>query len=81
MEQSTSADKDTPTISIIDITESASGEANISFEVSDDFIEMVKRERNIEEVSQETLSEYVNDLLSKCANKQDGYDYTKISID
>tara|TARA_A100001037_G_scaffold160116_1_gene144281 strand:+ start:12476 stop:12721 length:246 start_codon:yes stop_codon:yes gene_type:complete len=78
MEQSTSESKDVPSISIIDITESPNGEANISFEVSDDFIEMVRKEKNIEDVTQEILSEYVNDLLSKCANKTDGYDYTKL---
>ena len=77
MDESNLENKELPSISIIDITESSEGETNISFEVSDDFIEMVKKELNTDDVSQTDLSEYVNKLLTNCASKKDGFDYIK----
>lgn len=70
-----------PTISVIDISELPSGETNISFEVDDDFIDYVKKEKNIESVDDKTLSTFVHDLLKKCSNGIDGYDYEKINKD
>ena len=71
--------KEVPTISVVDITENEDGSANISFEVSDDFIEMVKKEQELEDVPQDVLSEYVQSLLTKCAEGKDGYDYEKLT--
>ena len=77
MEELPRDNKETPKIKVLNITELEDGSSDISFEVSDDFIEMVKLERNLEEVSQEILSEYVNELLTKCAEGKDGYNYEK----
>jgi hypothetical protein len=71
--------KEIPTISVVDITENEDGSANISFEVSDDFIEMVKKEKELKDVSQDVLSDYVQTLLTKCAEGDDGYDYEKLT--
>ena len=38
---------------------------------------MIKKEKNLEEVSQEALSEYVKELLAKCADGEDGYGFEK----
>ena len=77
MEKSQSDNKEVPSIRVLDITENEDGSSDVSFEVSDDFLELVKRERNIKEVSQEELTEYVNELLGKCAANEDGYGYEK----
>lgn len=77
MEELPQDNKEIPKIKVLDITEMEDGSSDISFEVSDDFIELVKKEKNIEEVSQEVLSEYVNELLTKCAVGEDGYGYEK----
>ena len=69
--------KETPIIKVLNIAELEDGASDITFEVSDDFIELVKREKNIEDVSQEVLSKYVNELLTKCADGEDGYSYEK----
>lgn len=66
-----------PLINVLDVTENEDGSAEITFDASDDFIEMVKKEKNLDEVSQEVLSEYVQELLSKCADGEDGYGYEK----
>ena len=71
--------KETPSIQVLDVTENEDGTASISFEVSDEFLELVKKEKNLEEVSQEVLSEYVNELLTKCAENEDGYSYEKLT--
>jgi len=71
--------KETPSIQVLDITENEDGTASISFEVSDEFLELVKKEKNLEEVPQEVLSEYVNELLTKCAENEDGYSYEKFT--
>ena len=63
----------------LDITENEDGTSSLSFEVSDEFIETIKQEKNMEEVSQEFLSEYVNELLVKCAENKDGYSYEKLT--
>jgi hypothetical protein len=69
--------KQLPLINILDVTENEDGSSNITFDASDDFIEMVKKEKNLEDVSQEILSEYVQELLTKCADEEDGYAYEK----
>jgi hypothetical protein len=69
--------KQLPLINILDVTENEDGSSNITFDASDDFIEMVKKEKNLEDVSQEILSEYVQELLTKCADGEDGYAYEK----
>jgi hypothetical protein len=71
--------KEVPTISVVDIVENEDGSSSLSFEVSDDFIEMIKKEQDLEEISQEALSEYVENLLTKCAEGKDGYDYEKLT--
>ena len=71
--------KEVPTISVVDIVENEDGSSSLSFEVSDDFIEMIKKEQDLEEISQEALSEYVENLLTKCAAGEDGYEYEKLT--
>ena len=48
------------------------------FEVNDAFLDMIKTEKNIDNVSQELLSSYVQELVTKCAKKEDDYSYEKI---
>tara|TARA_B100000676_G_C17676577_1_gene629208 strand:+ start:85 stop:333 length:249 start_codon:yes stop_codon:yes gene_type:complete len=68
-----------PHIQILDIAEDVDDKPNISFEVNDAFLSMIKKEKNIENVTQEELSEYVYELMKNCSNKTDGYDYEKIT--
>ena len=69
--------KQLPLLNVLDVTENKDGSAEIIFDASDDFIEMIRKEKDLEEVSQEVLSEYVQDLLTKCAEGKDGYGYEK----
>ena len=78
MDESQQDNNEVPTISVVDIVENEDGSSSLSFEVSDDFIEMIKKEQELEEVSQEVLSEYVEKLLTKCAAREDGYEYEKL---
>lgn len=74
-----SPNKPIPQIRITGIEKDKNGGDNISFEVDDDFLEYIKKEKNIKNVDQNTLSEFVNELLQKCATGVDGYDYTKLN--
>lgn len=68
-----------PHIEVIDInTGSDIEEPSLHFEVNDAFLDMIKEEKGIDRVSQEQLSSYVNDLITKCANQKDGYTYNKM---
>ena len=67
-----------PHIEVIDInTGSKEEKPSLHFEVNDAFLDMIKEEKGIDRVSQEQLSSYVNELITKCANKTDGYSYEK----
>ena len=69
----------TPHIQIIDINnEGTEKKPNVSFEVNDAFLDMIKKEKNIDLVSQEDLSDYVYELMKNCSNKKNGYDYEKL---
>jgi hypothetical protein len=76
-----STDKELPQIRITSIDADENGKPNLSFEVDDDFLEYIKKEKGIEEVSQQVLSEFVKNLLEKCSNEEDGYSYTKLNTD
>ena len=67
-----------PHIEVIDITKTEEGVPDMLFEVNDAFLEMVKTEKNIDNVSQELLSSYVQELVTKCAKKENDYSYEKI---
>ena len=69
----------TPHIQILDIADIGEDKPNISFEVNDAFLNMIKTEKNIESISQEELSEYVYELMKNCSNKTNGFDYEKIT--
>ena len=66
-----------PLINILNVAENEDGSTELTFDTSDAFIEMVKKEKGLDEVSQEALSEYVLELLTKCAAGHDGYGYEK----
>jgi len=69
----------TPHIKIIDMSTSDTGVAvNVSFEVNDAFLDMVKREEKVDKISQEFLSNYVYNLLENCSNEKNGYGYKTI---
>ena len=68
-----------PHIEVIDITKTDENIPDMLFEVNDAFLELVKKEKNIDNVSQELLSAYVHELIMKCANEQDDFSYEKIT--
>lgn len=68
-----------PHIEVIDVKKNSdTNETGLHFEVNDAFLNMIKEERGIDNISQEQLSSYVNDLITKCANQKDGYNYNKM---
>ena len=70
----------TPHIAIIDVEyNSDDSSPNISFEVNDAFLDMIRQEKKIEKISKELLSQYVYDLLENCANEKNDYSYKKSS--
>jgi hypothetical protein len=76
-----SVNKELPQIIITSVDVDESGQAQLSFEVDDELLEYIKKEKNIKDVDQKTLSEFVNNLLTKCASNEDGYEYTKLNSD
>mgnify|MGYP003969565709 CR=1 FL=1 len=68
----------TPHIEVIDITQTEAGVPDMLFEVNDAFLDMIKTERNIDNVSQELLSSYVQELVTNCSKGEDDYNYEKI---
>tara|TARA_A200000113_G_scaffold189750_1_gene177860 strand:- start:230 stop:484 length:255 start_codon:yes stop_codon:yes gene_type:complete len=69
----------TPHIEVIDIDKTNEEKGTqLHFEVNDAFLDMVKTEKNVKQVSQEMLSSYVQELVTKCASSKDGYTYEKI---
>lgn len=75
MEKSTSENK-TPHIKVLSVEPDENGKSELTFEVNDEFIDMVKKEKNVSNVSTEDLNQYVHELVMKCANNKDGYSYT-----
>ena len=75
MEEST--DIPLPKIKILGMKESLSRELDVDFEVTDDFIDMIKLDKNKEVISKEELGEYVKDILSKASLEQDGWSFKK----
>jgi hypothetical protein len=74
MEQSTSETK-TPHIKVLSVEPDKNGQSELTFEVNDEFIDMIKKEKNQSTISSSELNQYVHELVMKCANKKDGYDY------
>lgn len=74
MEQSTSENK-TPHIKVLSVEPDENGTSELTFEVNDEFINMVKKEKNLKELSPNVLNQYVHELVMKCANKEDDYSY------
>lgn len=68
----------TPHIEVIDITQTEDGTPDMLFEVNDAFLDMIKTEKHVESVSQELLSSYVQELVTKCAKSEGDYNYEKI---
>ena len=69
----------TPHIEVINIdkTNEELG-TQLHFEVNDAFLDMIKTEKNVKNVSQEMLSSYVHELVSNCATNKNGFNYKKI---
>ena len=67
-----------PHIEVIDITQTDAGVPDMLFEVNDAFLNMIKTEKNIDTVSQELLSTYVQELVINCAKNEAGHSYEKI---
>ena len=67
-----------PHIEVIDITPTEEGIPDILFEVNDAFLDMIKTEKNIDTISQELLSSYVQELVYNCANNKNDFSYEKI---
>ncbi len=78
MEQSTPENK-TPHIKVLSVEQDDDGKSELTFEVNDEFIDMVKKEKNVTEISESELNQYVHDLVMKCAKKEDGFDYETIT--
>lgn len=74
MEKLTSETK-TPHIKVLSVEPDENGQSELTFEVNDEFIDMIKKEKNQSTISASELNQYVHELVMKCANKQDGYDY------
>ena len=69
----------TPHIQIIDVSyEADTSTPNLSFEVNDAFLDMVKNDKDLDKINQDILSEYVYTLLEKCANEKDEFSYTTV---
>jgi hypothetical protein len=69
----------TPHIQIVDVSyETDTSTPNVSFEVNDAFIDMVKADKELDKINQDILSDYVYDLLEKCANEKDEFSYVTV---
>ena len=62
-----------PTIKIVGMKTKSDGNFDVDFEVSDDFLELIKLDKNKEEISKEELGLYVKNLISRAVNNEDGY--------
>ena len=70
-----------PHIEVIDVSNSEDRGTGMHFEVNDAFLDMVKREKNVNIVTQEMLSSYVQELVTSCASNKNGFNYSKIMED
>ena len=66
-----------PKIKIIGMKKKSDGNLDVDFEVSDDFLELIRLDKNKEEISKEELGDYVKDILSKASLEQDGWSFQK----
>ena len=75
MEKST--DLPLPIIKIIGMKTKSDGELDIDFEVCDEFLEMMRLDKNKEDITREELGDYVKDMISKASSGQDGWSIKK----
>jgi hypothetical protein len=69
-----SPDNKLPKIKILGIEKDESGELNVEFEVCDEFLDYAQFELGVDTLSQEQLGEYVQSLIKKSINKEDGFE-------
>jgi len=75
MDKYTPTDK--PNIHILSIEDDEQGNPKFSYEVNSAFIEMIKKEKKLNNICENDISEYITELLDKCASSKDGYTYKK----
>ena len=71
---------DKPNIHILSIEDDESGNPKFSYEVNSAFIEMIKKEKKLDDISENLISEYITELLDKCASSKNGYGYEKVNL-
>jgi hypothetical protein len=78
MEKYTLSEK--PNIHILSIENDETGNPKFSYEVNSAFIEMIKKDKKIDNINENVISEYITDLLDKCASNKNGYGYEKVNL-
>jgi hypothetical protein len=66
-----------PKIKILALERNKDGKLDVEFEVSEDFLEYAQFELQQDNISHEELSAYVQDMIEKAINKQDGFEIKK----
>ena len=72
--------KEKPNIHILSIEDDENGNPKFSYEVNDAFIEMIKKEKKLDNVDEKIITNYITDLLENCSNKKNGYGYEKVNL-
>lgn len=62
-----------PSIQVLGTKENPDGSLNVEIEYQKDWVELVKKDLNKKKVTKKDVEKHFIDLLTKAANKKDGY--------
>lgn len=69
-----------PNIHILSIEDDENGNPKFSYEVNDAFIEMIKKEKKLNNIDENIITNYITELLENCSNGKNGYGYKKVDL-
>lgn len=69
-----------PNIHILSIEDDENGNPKFSYEVNDAFIEMIKKEKKLNNIDEKIITNYITELLENCSSEKNGYGYKKVDL-
>lgn len=67
-------DNPLPRLEVISIKDNPDGSADMTYEINEAFIALIKKELNKPRVTKKQISDWVLDMLERAVKKEEGYD-------
>ena len=65
--------KDLPTLKILKITDLPNGDADVEFEIDDNFKKFYQQQTGAKKVTEKGLGKFILKMLEKAVDQEDGY--------